>query len=57
MSDKIISENPAMLKICPDNNIIQKMCDEALDDFLRSLNFVPDWFVTSKMIKILFSPL
>ena len=24
MSDKVISENPAMLKICPDNNIIQK---------------------------------
>ena len=27
------------------------MCDEAVDDSLAALNFVPDWFVTSKMIK------
>ena len=29
------------------------MCDEAIDDFLPTLNFVPDWFVTSKMINII----
>ena len=27
------------------------MCDKAVDDFLPTLNFVPDSFVTSRMIK------
>ena len=27
------------------------MCDKAIDDFLPALKFVPDWFVTNKMIK------
>ena len=27
------------------------MCDEAVDDFLLAIKFVPDWFVRSKMIK------
>ena len=27
------------------------MCDEAVDDFLLALKFVPHWFVTSKMIE------
>ena len=31
--------------------INSKMCDEAVDDFLPSLNFIRDWFVTNKMIK------
>ena len=31
------------------------MCDEAVDDCLAAFKFVPDWFVTSKMIKILFT--
>ena len=30
------------------------MCDGAADDCLAALKFVLDWFVTSKMIKILF---
>ena len=33
------------------------MCDEAFDNFLPTLNFVPDWFVKSKMIKKLFTVL
>ena len=33
------------------------MCDKAVDDFLPALKFVPDSFVTSKMIKKLFSAL
>ena len=33
------------------------MCDEAVDDSLASLKLIPDWFVTSKMIKKLFSAL
>ena len=27
------------------------MCDEAVDDCLAALQFIPDWFVTSKMLK------
>ena len=27
------------------------MCDNTADDFLLALKFVPDWFVTIKMIK------
>ena len=33
------------------------MCDKAADDFLPALRFVADWFVTSKMIKKLFTAL
>ena len=46
-----------MLKYCPGKYVTQKMCDEAVDDFLLTLNFVPDWSVTSKMIKKLFTAL
>ena len=57
MCDKIISENPFMLKYCPDKYMTQKMCYEAVDDFLPKLNFVPDWFVTGKIIKKFFTAL
>ena len=33
------------------------MCDEAVDDCLVAIKFVPDWFVTSEMIKKLFTAL
>ena len=33
------------------------MCDKAFDDFLPALKFVPDLFVTSKMVKKLFTAL
>ena len=33
------------------------MCDKAVADCLAAMKFVPDWFVTSKMIKILFTAL
>ena len=33
------------------------MCYKAVDDCLAALKFVPDWFVTSKLIKILFTAL
>ena len=33
------------------------MCDKAVDDSLAALEFVPDWFITSKMIKKLFTAL
>ena len=33
------------------------MCDEAVDDSLAILKLIPDWFVTSKMIKTRFAAL
>ena len=30
---------------------LKEMCNKAVDDFLPGLRFVPDWIVTSKMIK------
>ena len=33
------------------------MCDEAVDDSVAALKLIPDWFVTSKMIKKLFTAL
>ena len=33
------------------------MCDEAVDDCLAALTFIPGWFVTGKMINIFFTAL
>ena len=33
------------------------MCDEAVDDSLAASELIPDWFVTSKIIKELFTAL
>ena len=33
------------------------MCDEAAADFLAALKLIFNWFVTSKMIKKLYTPL
>ena len=33
------------------------MCDRAVDDCLAALKFIRDWFLTSEMIKILFTAL
>ena len=33
------------------------MCDKAVDDCLTALQFVPDWFDTSKLIKKLYTAL
>ena len=52
--DRIITENPFSIRYVPDQYKTQ-MCDEAVDDSLAALKFVPVWFVTSKMIKVLFT--
>ena len=31
--------------------ITQIMCEEAIDDCLAALKFIPDWFVTNKMFE------
>ena len=57
MCYNIISEDPFSIKIALDQNETQKMCDKTVDYCLAALKFVPDWFVTSKMIKRLFTAL
>ena len=57
MCDKTISENPFSLRYVPDQYKTQQMCDKAVADCLTACKFVPDWFVTSKMIKKLFTDL
>ena len=48
---KIISEESFLLKYCLDKNKTREMSHKAADYFLLTLKFVPDWFVTSKMIR------
>ena len=57
MCNKIISDDPFSLRYVFDQYKTQQMCDEAVDDCLAALKFVSDWFVTSKMIKKLFTAL
>ena len=42
---------------CSDQRKAQKMWDKAADYSLAALKLIPDWFVTSKMIKNLFTAL
>ena len=35
----------------------QNICDETVEDFLAALKFISGWFVTSKMIKKLYTVL
>ena len=51
MCDRIISGDLFSLRYVPNQYKTQKICDEALDHFLPTLNFVPGWFVTIKMFK------
>ena len=53
----VVSENPFLIPYCHDKYITQKMCDEGVDDSLATLKLNPDCFVTSKMIKKLFTAL
>ena len=51
MFDKAFPEDPLMLKYYLDRHKTQEMCGKAVDDFLPTLKFVADLFITSKMIK------
>ena len=57
MCNIIICEDLFWTRHVPDQYKTQQMCDKAVDDCLATLKFVPDWFVTSKMIKKLFTAL
>ena len=46
-----------LIVYCLDRYKSQRTCDEAVDDSLAALRFVPDWFVTRKTIKKLLTAL
>ena len=46
-----------LIVYCPGQYKTQQMCDKAVDDSLAAFKLVPDWFVTCKMIKKLFTAL
>ena len=48
MCDQVVFKAPFILKYCLDIKKTQEICDQAVD---ASLNFVRDWFVTSKMLE------
>ena len=57
MCDKAFSEDSSKLKYCFNLYKAPKMCDKAVDNFLSTLKFVPDWFVSKKTIKSVFTTL
>ena len=57
MCDRIITVDPFSLRYAHYQYNIQKMFDKTVDDCLPALKFVPDWFVKSKTIKVLFAAL
>ena len=57
MCDRVVSEDRFLIVYCPNKYETQRMCDEAVDDFLAALKFIPDRFVASKMFKKLLTVL
>ena len=51
MCYEAVSNDPFMLKHCLDRYQTQKVFDKTVDEFVPVLKFVPDWFVTSNIIK------
>ena len=49
--DIVVSLYSILIIYCLDRYIIEKMRDKAVDDSLAALKLIPDWFVTTKMIK------
>ena len=47
----VVSLYPSLIAYYPAKYIIQKKCDEAVDESLVALKLIPDQFVTSKVIK------
>ena len=57
MCDRVVSEDLFLIVYCPGKYKTQRMCDEAVDNSLAELKLVPDWLVTSKVIKKPFTAL
>ena len=50
-----VDDNPNALEFVPDWYKPKETCDKAVDGFLAASKFVSDWFITSKVIKNLFT--
>ena len=48
MCDRIVSDGPFSIRYVPDQYKAQQMCDEAVEDCLAALKFVPDWLLQVK---------
>ena len=57
MCGRVVSEDPFLIVHCPDKYKTQKICHEAAGNSLAALKLIPDFFVTSKMIKKHFTDL
>ena len=57
MSDRVVSEDHFLMVYSPDKYKTQRICDNAIDDSLALLKLIPDWFLTIKMFKKLFTAL
>ena len=55
--DIVVFLYPLLIVHFPDKYMTQCMGDEAVDDPLVTLKLIPDWFVTSKMMKKLYTVL
>ena len=49
--ETVVSVYSFLIVYCPVKYKTQKICDEAVDDCLAALKFIPDRFVTSRTIK------
>ena len=57
MSDRVVPEDHFLMLYSPDKYKTQRMSDNAVDDSLTLLKLIPDWFLTIKMFKKLFTAL
>ena len=51
MCDRVLSEDPVLVVYCPNRYKTQTIRDEAVDDSVVVLKFIPDWFVRNKMLE------
>ena len=54
----VVCEDSFLIVYCPNKyktHKIQKICDEAVNDSLSALKLIPDWFVSTKIIEVLFT--
>ena len=57
MCNSVTCEDSFSIRYVPDQYKTRQMRDKAVDDCLAELKFVPDWFVTSEIIKKIFTAL
>ena len=45
MCEKVVSADLVLIVYCPDKCKTKRMCNEAVDDCLVALKFIPDQFI------------